>query len=62
MNHGSDTPPQAPPRYLRCVMMLIVIPKKVTGEKSRQMVFCLATRLMPVIMFAFMRLVGAEIK
>ena len=54
--------PEHPPWRTRRIMVLIMIPKKIAGQKSRQMVPLLGARMVLIIMFAFMRLVSAEVK
>ena len=43
-------------------MMLVVVAKKITGEKCQHMVLSLAARLVLIIMFALMGQVCTKIK
>ena len=54
--------PQSPPRYTRRFMMLIMITKKIAAKKCSQMITALAPGKVPVIVFAFMRLVRTKVK
>lgn len=44
------------------MVMLIMVTKKIAGQESNEVILWLTARLVNIIMFAFVRAVGAKIK
>ena len=54
--------PQFPPGSNGWIMVLKMITEEVAGEKSPDMILFLATRMVMIIMLAFVRSIGAKVK